>query len=249
MATLPSRVGTLEKVIDSLYDQCDRMRIMLNGHFTIPECCNDSKIVPIIMDNSMGDLAKFYWLENYDGYVFTVDDDLIYPPDHVSKMIGKIDYYDKKYPVSVHGAIKKPGKLKSYYGDTVIGKDNVKLRYHWSFRNKEDVIIDAGGTGGMGWHSDTGIVSYDEIVKQIDLLSKEWDCKPADLIDMADIWFRYFFDEIVCIEHQANYFELLDYQENIYNSYYLKNKKAWQFGDPIFNDYYQTRLFNHIARK
>ncbi|WP_422824221.1 glycosyltransferase [Xenorhabdus thailandensis] len=42
---------------------------------------------------------------NKTGYLFTLDDDLIYPPDYIEKLIEKIEKYERNVFICVHGNI------------------------------------------------------------------------------------------------------------------------------------------------
>jgi hypothetical protein len=44
MASIPSRAGLLPRVIDSLYDQCDALKVYLNGYKTVPACLQRPRI-------------------------------------------------------------------------------------------------------------------------------------------------------------------------------------------------------------
>lgn len=50
------------------------------------------------------DNGKFYAVDKIDksSYVFTVDDDIIYPKDYVRRMITKVEEYGRKAVVGVH---------------------------------------------------------------------------------------------------------------------------------------------------
>lgn len=243
MATLPDRVEMMEKAVMSIYDQVDELVIALNGHKEIPDVCRLDKIKYYELDNSMGDLAKFYDVAYYQGYIFTIDDDLIYPPDYVETYIKKIDQYHQ--PVTVHGAIKEDPPIESYYGSTrrVNGE---KVRKHWSVENYKDTVIDTGGTGCMGWHSSDLQVNYDEIVTNMPVISEALGCKPYNLVNMGDIWFKWFVirqgKKIICIEHEKDYFVHLFPKNTIYGAFcYWKDQQ-------FYHDKWQTALWNYIHK-
>lgn len=243
LATLPDRVEMLRSAVDSLLPQVDRLHVNLNGHKRRPQFLKHEKIKVYHHDNSMGDLAKFYNLERVRGYIFTCDDDLIYPDDHVQRLVAKIEMYERQYPVTVHGAIKKPPPLSSYYGDTLV--DGKKYRFHWAFENREDVFIDTGGTGCMAWHSDTMRVSYRILKNMMPKIAGELGCEPSDLINMADIWFKWFCGsrKIVCVSHPEKYFIHLDPPDTIWKQF------CYEKDGRFFHDRYQTALWNYIHKK
>ncbi len=113
IASLPDRIECLEKTIYSLYDQVDKLILGLNNYSDIPDFLNMKKIEVYMLDNSLGDAAKFYKIDDYtNDYYFACDDDIIYPDDYCNVLIEKSDYY--KSVIGLHGVnIIKP--VHSYY--------------------------------------------------------------------------------------------------------------------------------------
>jgi hypothetical protein len=95
---------------------------------------------------NIGDIGKFWFMDEWEGYIFTVDDTWIYPVDYVSCMIQAIERYNHKAVISVHGRLMK-GEIKSYYHF----KESELFLYN-------NVYLDAPcneiGTGVMALHSD-----------------------------------------------------------------------------------------------
>lgn len=88
--------------MNSVINQVDTIFIALNGYQEAPDyVLNNPKIHYDILDNSLSDSAKFYHVAEVDGYYFGCDDDLVYPSNYVSYMIGGIERY--KGLVSLHG--------------------------------------------------------------------------------------------------------------------------------------------------
>jgi hypothetical protein len=113
IASLPDRIESLEETIFSLYDQVDKIIIGLNNYKEIPHFLGMKKIECYLLDNSLGDAAKFYKIDNYmNDYYFACDDDIIYPNDYCDVLIEKCQKY--KSVVGLHGVkITKP--VNSYY--------------------------------------------------------------------------------------------------------------------------------------
>ena len=172
LATIPSRIESVRKTIESLLPQVDMLRVMLNGHtfsqmHQLPhdypgvefylKCCNK------------GDAEKFFGAESLSGYVLTCDDDLIYPPDYAARMVEAVDKWKGNAIVSLHGRELKQGKIASYYAPS----SRIE-----AFRCLGDVphdhLIQHGtvGTGVMAWNADNVTIRYD------------WFKSP----NMADIW-------------------------------------------------------------
>ena len=61
VASIPGRVDTLKLTVSSLLPQVDMIFVALNGYKEAPDfITEDKKIVYALMDNSLGDAAKFY---------------------------------------------------------------------------------------------------------------------------------------------------------------------------------------------
>ncbi|KKL24797.1 hypothetical protein LCGC14_2411730 [marine sediment metagenome] len=163
IASLPARETTLEKTVSSLLPQVDRIFVALNGYAFIPEFLDNPKIEAVIMDNSLGDAAKFYDVDKWDGYFFTCDDDLIYPEGYIGYMISGIKRYHGV--VSLHGKRYKNRPISSYRG----GYTSI-FRCLSSVQN--DYSVDVGGTGVMAFHTDDLQLSIDDFLKP----------------NMADLW-------------------------------------------------------------
>ena len=110
LATIPDRVNLLAQTIHSLLPQADRLNVMLNGGTYTPPIKN-RKLFYWHFDNSKGDGVKFYNLPK--GYIFTCDDDLLYPEDYVETMINKLRQYDNEVILTNHGRIMNEKPVKT----------------------------------------------------------------------------------------------------------------------------------------
>lgn len=136
IASLPDRVECLEETIYSLYDQVDKIIVGLNNYTEIPYFLNMKKIECYLLDNSLGDAAKFYKVDDYtNDYYFACDDDIIYPNNYCKVMIQKCEEYNSV--VGLHGVnIIKP--VRSYYKNRKV--------YHGFSGLDEDVEVDLVAT-------------------------------------------------------------------------------------------------------
>jgi len=169
MATMATRIEALKESVASLLPQVDELHIYLNDFESIPEFLSNKKIK--IYDSrkeagDLGDVGKFYNVDDIKGYHFMVDDDFIYPNDYVNRLIEKIEQFKRKYIIGLHGRIFGKLPVKSYY------KGHTQ-----SFRCLGDVPNDAfvhvTGTGASAYHTDTINISIDDFQTS----------------NMADIWF------------------------------------------------------------
>ena len=167
LATYPARIEILPQVINRLLPQVDRLNVMLNGYsdddrrklwdglFTTIIKFGNHKLQFYQLDNSMIDCAKYYNIENAEpGYIFTVDDDILYPNNYVEKTIAKIEEYKRKYVVSYHGRVWQPRPIRNFYTAR-------KEMYRCIEGFEGDHFVDCCGDGVAAWHTDTLKMRYD----------------------------------------------------------------------------------------
>jgi glycosyltransferase involved in cell wall biosynthesis len=181
IASIPSREKMLEKTIESIRHQVDDVYVALNDYDNVPEFLKDCHA--IILDNSKGDAGKHYWSGFLKGYILTCDDDLIYPPGYVEKMIEGI----RQYPncaVTLHGRD---------YPRPVTGFQRDFKGYPCLGTVIEDTEVDIGGDGVMCYHTDFLKVKFE------DFKSK----------NMSQLWFSKLCKEqgvpIMVLKHQEGY--------------------------------------------
>ena len=67
IASIPDRVELLRQTVESLRPQANRIFVALNGYTFTPDFLKEGEYVHL--DNSTGDAAKFYNVENINGYI------------------------------------------------------------------------------------------------------------------------------------------------------------------------------------
>lgn len=152
MAAVPWRGNILERVVESLLPQVDRLNIYLNDWKEIPKFLDDPKINAVMSQNESGNLGakgKFYWCENIHGYHLTVDDDILYPPDYVEKILFNLSRYPKAV-VSYHGSI---------LNYPVFKKRNNKLT-HFVRDAPKDMKVALIGTGVLAYDANELAVDF-----------------------------------------------------------------------------------------
>lgn len=155
IASIEIRRTALSHVIDCLYDQVDELYIYLNDYSFIPDFLNREKITVIHDKGDVGDRGKFYGLIDFEGYYFTCDDDISYPPYYVKHCIDGIERYGRKSVVGWHGSlILEP--FVDYYTPT--------SRRVLSFRagRPKDTAVHVLGTGCTAFHTSTIQVKYED---------------------------------------------------------------------------------------
>ena len=218
-----NRKKTLTKTVKSIYDQCDVINIALNNYDEIPEELLDNKINIFITDNQKGDAYKFLTLKNSNGYYFSMDDDLIYNPNYVTKMISEIEKYERKNIITLHGRYLRNFPINSYYNDTT------KV-YHFAHELNLDVNVQVGGTGVMAFHTDLFKIGIDFFEKP----------------NMADIWIAFLAKKnsipITCVSHKNN--EVV--QQEIDNSIYETHHKNDFYQTKILNFAYEKKILSFV---
>lgn len=200
-----NREQTLIKAVESIFDQADIINIALNNYSHIPVELYDKKIRIFRTDNSKGDAFKFLELKNSNGYFFTIDDDIIYPKDYTEYMINKVEEYDRKKIITLHGRTYKEFPIDSYY-------NTPGVHYHHLKNVDNDVKVQVGGTG---------VMCFDTDLFKVDINYFEHP-------NMVDIWIGKYAKEnnidIICAKHKRTFLKHLDIKDTIYLSA-LKNDK------------------------
>ncbi|HEX6960342.1 MAG TPA: glycosyltransferase family 2 protein, partial [Lacipirellula sp.] len=155
MASIPARESRLKQAVESILPQVDVLNVYLNGYSATPKWLDDERI-HVIHSHEYGDLrdnGKFFFLDALlPGYHFTIDDDIVYPPDYVPKLILKIEQYDRRAIVGVHGVILADPIVRFMEGRTV---------YHFKQATGRDAFVNLLGTGTTAYHTDTLKLSLD----------------------------------------------------------------------------------------
>lgn len=107
MATMPQRLHLLEKAISSIRPQVDVVRVYLNSFDEVPSFLKPEE--GFLAKNFLGDIGdagKFFWFDKggFD-YYLTADDDILYPPDYVMRLVEEFEARHQKAIVGVHGFV------------------------------------------------------------------------------------------------------------------------------------------------
>jgi hypothetical protein len=162
IATYKPRVdnGSLRKTINSLKNQCEIINVFFNGYTEVPKGFED--INGVATGEDFKDNAKFYFVQFFEGYYLSCDDDLIYPCDYVDKTIDAIDEFN--CAITYHGR-KLKGLDKNYYSGHQYFACLGELKYNFK--------IDVCGSGVLGFHTsmiDVKDLYKHEIQKASDLI-------------------------------------------------------------------------------
>jgi FkbM family methyltransferase len=167
VASFAARVSSLKQTVESILPQVDRLNVYLNNYDTIPMFLKHPKIV-VACSQEHGDLrdnGKFFFMDEVaDGYHFIIDDDIIYPPDYVQRLILKILQYRKQAVVGVHGVI-LANPIERFYKDRTVS-------VFWG-KQDADCVVNLLGTGTIAYHTSTLKLGF----------------KDFKAPGMADLWF------------------------------------------------------------
>lgn len=164
MATFPARRRQLKKAVASIIGQVDRLHVYLNNYQSIPDFLQQDRVVahlPRLGD--LQELGKFYGAQGEHGFIFLLDDDIVYPKDYVLKMVFEIESHRRKAVVGVHGIT-----FSRTDPSVIRNRDVCDFR-----RGCLGGRVDALGTGTLAYHSD----------------SMRFEPTDARSLGMADVYF------------------------------------------------------------
>ncbi|MCW8469914.1 hypothetical protein OQJ19_04490 [Fluoribacter gormanii] len=216
IASIPERAHQLKLTIKVLLKQVDRIQVYLNNYHKIPAFLEKKNIQVFTSQEygDRGDVGKFYQIEEINGYVFTLDDDLIYPSDYVMTLLDKIESYGRKAFICTHANILPKRAISSYYKD--------KQGIHFAKQLEKDTPADIPGTGTLAFHTE-----HIKLTQNIFLTP-----------NMSDIWLAIYAKQnnipIISVSRSAFWIKQAtgkEFEKSIYNSF---NR----------NDTYQTDIVN-----
>jgi FkbM family methyltransferase len=165
IATMPGRELGLAKVLASLHHQADEIFVYLNGYDAPPSAVPAYDNVRYFTGPDLGDRGKFTFLDGFQGYYLTCDDDIEYPRFYVAHLIAGIERYGRRAAVGWHGSVfKEP--FTNYYS-----AESRRVYAYYSGR-PEDTPVHLLGTGATGFHTSSIDFSMDDM----------------PVANMADVW-------------------------------------------------------------
>mmetsp|Transcript_4341 Transcript_4341/g.13130 ORF Transcript_4341/g.13130 Transcript_4341/m.13130 type:complete len:598 (-) Transcript_4341:382-2175(-) len=177
MASKWTRIRALQNAVYSLAPQVDRVYVYLNDYEFIPAYLLGLSWVNVVQSQDasgdIGDAGKFFWAGKLDvDYVFTADDDIIYPSDYVDRLSSFLDSYRPPVVAGLHGINFIESKLKPKMGQSkgYYASREVFMGFE-AVAEPHDVNI-------LG----TGLVAYRP--EDLKTLSVEFFKEP----NMADVW-------------------------------------------------------------
>jgi hypothetical protein len=153
MASMPPRMFALKDSVPSILHQCQHLYVYLNNfEGYLPPILNNKKITVFFSERELGDtgdVGKFYNCESWEeGFHCTVDDKIIYPNGYSEYMMDRVEAYNRKAVVSLHGRnFHTNRKSESYYRD-------ISELFQCTSKTQEQFVHEIG-TGVMCFHTDT----------------------------------------------------------------------------------------------
>jgi len=146
MASFPDREQSLPVAIASIATQVDELHLFLNNGMVFP----DISLYPNITihrssSEDLKDVGKYASMNGVEGYLVAIDDDILYPPDYVSRLLVEVELLDRQAVVGVHG-IKYSRTEPHPHKNRIISHFTKAASGFW---------VDALGAGTIGFHSDT----------------------------------------------------------------------------------------------
>lgn len=151
ICSIPEREHLLKKTLASIAPQVDQINIYLDRYDSAPEfvkdCHTDVKIYLHSDYPELRDNGKFIALAGIakQCYYFTIDDDIIYPPDYVERLILSIEKYSRQVVVGLHGVL-LPEHPAGYY-------TSYRKVYSFNRELEVDTLVNNLGTGTVAFHT------------------------------------------------------------------------------------------------
>jgi hypothetical protein len=113
IATMASRLETFRKVLPMIHAQVDHLYVYLDGYTAPPDFMADFDRITVRRAEECGDLhcsSRFLCLKelNDPTVVVVFDDDIVYPPDYVARMVEALQQLEGAAVVGVHGRLFLP---------------------------------------------------------------------------------------------------------------------------------------------
>jgi glycosyltransferase involved in cell wall biosynthesis len=168
VATIKSRITALRDMVESILPQIDELIVYQNDYADEFEFLRHPKIQVLnaaTTGQNMGDAGKFFKVTDYPNAIyFSLDDDLLYPPDYVERTLQYLREYNYQVIVTSHGRNLRPDAT-SYYKHAA--------DYYPALKDLLDPhFVQFGGTGVMAFDTELVKISFQDFKAP----------------NMADIW-------------------------------------------------------------
>lgn len=154
VCSIPSREAVFEKTVASIICQCDELHVYLDGYRRIPgflqKLGDRCKVTMSSQRAGLRDNGKFIHLEHLvknrgAAYYFTIDDDIIYPPDYTNAMLARLQQFGNRCAVGVHGVILRD-QPSGYFSDR-------RMVFNFMKPLETEKCVNLLGTGTLAFHT------------------------------------------------------------------------------------------------
>lgn len=142
IATTAERAALLPRALGSLRPQCDSLHVWLNGYREAPRCVLDLACEYVVSPDDRGAEMKFHWAHQHEGIYLSCDDDFVYPPDYVERMVEAVERWRGEAFVTAHGIVfpRRPRSIADRVLNATLGK-----------RTPLGAWVNHAGTGVLAW--------------------------------------------------------------------------------------------------
>ena len=156
MATYPGRSPLVEESVASMAGQVDTLNLVLNEYHSIPEWVSTyPSINAIIPEEDTKDTGKYLVPVAENDWLFTIDDDIAYPPDYVKISLDSFQRLGGSRMIAGYhgGTYRKPRYLPSHRRvRKLLGFDpnyivTCKSMFYFSDGLDRHYVVDELGTG------------------------------------------------------------------------------------------------------
>jgi hypothetical protein len=190
--TMLGRENVLVRAVESLVHQVDGLYIYINDYQDTPVEIASLPNAYVLRGADRGSAARFCLGRHANGYLAFCDDDLLYPPDYVAYLKQKVDQYDRKCVITLHGKLLNP-MMYSFFG---LGHGRIRKGYPCLETVIGDHEVHMSGTGALMYHSDALDITEDDF-KENNLDDAEFSilCQNRGVVqivaDHQEKWLRY----------------------------------------------------------
>lgn len=175
MATYPGGFKTVGNAIKSILNQSrkvDKIVLHVNSDSPPKDLPEDNRVDVRLSLENHADNGKFKYMKEFEGYFFTVDDDISYPPDYVERLIQYVDHFGKSSIIGVHGAVFPVGPPVSRWAEY----RELRRTHTFTTANASFTKVNCLGTGTIAFHSQIGIPNFEEFdtLRMVDLHIAVW---------------------------------------------------------------------------
>lgn len=150
ITAMPQRLESLRYVLRSIQPQVDEIRILINNTAQAPtDLASMDKVTTVRTDPAGSLYASGVWTllrQDDNGYLFILDDDIVYPPDYADIMIAAVERHKRKAVAVVHGM-----DYREPFNDCI----DDRIVYRFQKAHPTESVVHTGGVGTLVFHTDT----------------------------------------------------------------------------------------------